>query len=149
MWVFALRSPFVPAEGFRWSGGGVEENSSITQVHPHSPSVWQTIQRHSAAGDRRKRRVAGSVGDTEVKIQTSSRQRQLAVPHPAPSPPPSPSPSPLPCWVGRKSAQVQKNSINWFIRNILKGRPIYFLPSRRCPCLLPQTPPALPARCLA
>lgn len=66
----------------------MEENSSITQVHPHSPSVWQTIQRHSAAGDRRKRRVAESVSDTEVKIQTSSRQRQLAVPHPAPSPPP-------------------------------------------------------------
>lgn len=117
MWVFALRSPFVPAEGFCWSKGGVEEDSSITQVHPHGSSVWQTMQRYNAAGDRRKRRFSGSVSDTEVKIQTSSRQRQLAVLQPAPSPPP-PSTSSLAGLAEKlhkctEKASIDSSAISW------------------------------------
>lgn len=128
-------------------GGGLIHHPGS---HTHGSSVWQTMQRYNAAGDRRKRRLSGSVSDTEVKIQTSSRQRQPAVPQPAPSnTPPPPHPRLLPCWVGRKTAQVHKNAINWFIRNILKGRAIYFLQSRRWLSLFTHTPLALTVRCHA
>lgn len=144
MWVFALGSPFVPAEGFCWSEGRVEEDSSITRVHPHGSSVWQTMQCYNAAGDRRKRRVSGSVSDTEVKIQTSSRQRQLAAPQPAPSPPPPPASS-LAGLAEKlhkctKTASIDSSAISWRYELFI------FLQSLHCVSLFTQTPFTLMVR---
>lgn len=147
MWVFALDSPFRPAEGFRRSGGGEVEDSSITQVYPHGSSVWQTKQRYNAAGDRRKRRVSGSISDTVVKIQTSSRQRQLAVPQPAPSLL-NPLPPPLLGW--QKNCTSGQKHHQLIHPQYLEGKNLFIF--HRVAAVLPlfiDTPLALAFRCHA